>query len=113
MRCPKCHSDNFLTVDSRDYFNNRIRRRKKCVCGHTWNTLEYVENEKTKKNKPIKRCQYLGCNKTTFGKGNNTKYCPEHKRAWENLRWELWRTKHLGLPKPEIPMQFNRKKVKP
>lgn len=111
MKCPKCKSDNFLTVDSRDYFNNRIKRRKKCVCGHLWNTLEYIENERSKKKKPIKRCQYIGCIKPTFGKGNCTKYCSTHKQAWDNLRWEIWRAKKENIPMA-IPMQFNRNNKK-
>ena len=112
MKCLKCKSSNWKTVDSREYFNNRVKRRKECLnCKHRWTTLEYIINERTKKDKPIRHCQYATCNKPTFGKGNCSKYCPDHKKQWENLRWELWRAKKKGQILM-IPIEFNRGKKK-
>ncbi len=112
MNCTKCGTYDYFTIDSRDYFNNRVKRRKECKrCGFRWSTLEYIVNERTKKNKPIRHCQYASCNKPTFGKGNCTKYCQEHKRQWENLRWEIWRVKNKGQI-VIIPSEFNRGKKK-
>lgn len=108
MRCPKCHSDNFRTIDSRDYFNNRIRRRKACICGYRWATIEYIEKA-AHENKMFRRvCKYLGCNRNAFSKSNNAMYCNIHKKKWADFLWKRWRARKQGK-EIIVPKEFNRK----
>ena len=46
MQCPKCCSDENDVKDSRPY-KNYIRRRRLCVCGHRYTTIEATMNDLT------------------------------------------------------------------
>lgn len=39
--CPKCGSDIFYTIDSRQKEGHRIRRKTCCICETRWTTVEY------------------------------------------------------------------------
>lgn len=57
MVCPKCNSNNVMTIDSRRH-EQTTRRRKLCAdCGERWSTLE-VSMEEYKSLMKIKSSLY-------------------------------------------------------
>lgn len=46
MKCPVCGSYKIAVMNTRTDFSERYKRRHRvCECGHTWNTIEMLEEE--------------------------------------------------------------------
>ncbi|MBX5326595.1 transcriptional repressor NrdR [Candidatus Bathyarchaeota archaeon A05DMB-4] len=105
MKCPYCGSENLRTLETRDSFDNAVRRRKECIdCEKRFTTYEYVETVELIVKKKDNRLERFDMNKIIKGLQKACEKRPVKMEQIHKIAEQVWQDL-MKLGKDEVTSQ--------